>query len=249
MEQRPSSMAFSCLGLSQKSKQTRHFAGYILQETSVCTTSSVATRILSGSEELCWPPNASTAMSQVTAAVRLLGPRVPLILKTAVFQTLGFSDESSKWDLRMAVIITTLRSIMEGSSSSITKQQNFSLRDPGVKGPIWISTAILPTPEDDVRQLLFKVIKEMNVSGNETFIEPSLDKVEAEWTGYRSGVGKHAPVPTGLSEKDKYDAMMKEVKSNVTILYFHGGAYCESCISRPWSCNYEACAAWRTGYP
>lgn len=147
------------------------------------------------------------------------------MLKTAAFQFLGISKESSKWDLKQALIVTTLRSIMAGSTSSITQQQSFSLRDPGVKGEMWVSSVTLPTPEDDLRQLLFKVIAEMSEDGKESYTKPALEPVEAEWTGYRSGVASDAPAPQGLSEADKYSKMMQEVSSDVTILYFHGGAY------------------------
>lgn len=164
-------------------------------------------------------------MSQAAVALRLLGPRVPLMLKTAAFQSLGWTDESSKWDVKTALIVTTLRSIMSETTSSITKQQNFSLKDPGVKGQIWVSTVTLPDPGDDIRQLLFKAVDQMGETGQETYTKPALEPVEAEWTGYRAGVGKDEPVPLGLSETDKFNKMMEEVKSDVTILYFHGGAY------------------------
>lgn len=146
------------------------------------------------------------------------------MLKTAAFQSLGISKESSKWDLKTALIVTTLRSIMAGSTSSITQQQNFSLKDPGIKGEMWVSSVMLPTPEDDIRQLLFQMITDMS-DGEESYTKPSLEPVEAEWTGYRSGVSSDATVPQGLSEADKYRNMMGEVSSDVTILYFHGGAY------------------------
>lgn len=164
-------------------------------------------------------------MSQAAVALRLLGPRVPLMLKTAAFQTLGLSDESSKWDLKTALVVNTLRSIMSESTSSISKQQNFSLRDPGVKGNMWISTVTLPAPEDDIRQLLFRTIEEMSETKDETYTKPTLEPVEAEWTGYRKDATSETPVPQGLSEADKYNKMMEEVESDVTILYFHGGAY------------------------
>ena len=60
--------------------------------------------------------------------------------------------------------------------------------------------------------------------GGETYTLPEIKAVEAEWTGYRAGVDADAP-ELNISEGEKYKHLMKEVKSDVTILYFHGGAY------------------------
>jgi len=156
-------------------------------------------------------------------AIRLLVPRVPLMFKTALFHSLWLSPTSSKWDLKAELIITMLRSIMTSNTSSISKQQAFSLRDPGVKGPMWISRVELPVPEDDLRLLLFRVIDEMK-DGDETYTKPDLRPVHAEWTGYRGGVPNNAPEPS-IPEAEKYANLEQETTSKLTILYFHGGAH------------------------
>lgn len=48
--------------------------------------------------------------------------------------------------------------------------------------------------------------------------------VQAEWTGFRSGVKSDTPRPEA-SEEEQYNMLMEEVSSDVTVLYFHGGAY------------------------
>jgi len=48
--------------------------------------------------------------------------------------------------------------------------------------------------------------------------------VEDEWTGYRAGATEASPPPP-VPERQKYDEMLKETKSPLVILYFHGGAY------------------------
>jgi acetyl esterase/lipase len=45
--------------------------------------------------------------------------------------------------------------------------------------------------------------------------------VTAEWTGYRSQSGSEK----GWTDRQKYRGMMHEAKSQVAVLYFHGGAY------------------------
>lgn len=63
---------------------------------------------------------------------------------------------------------------------------------------------------------------------------PPMRPVEAEWTGYRAGVSRNARPPTGMSDAEKYVAMMRECRggsgaagggATTTVLYFHGGAY------------------------
>ncbi len=89
---------------------------------------------------------------------------------------------------------------------------------------MWISKVVLPRPEgDDVRDAVVRAIEGLK-EGGETYTLPEIKAVEAEWTGYRAGVDANAP-ELNISEGEKYENLMKEVKSDVTILYFHGGAF------------------------
>lgn len=157
---------------------------------------------------------------------KLLIPRLPFIFKTTALHSLGLTDTSHKWDLKTELSIKILRSIVTDTSDPkpISASQKVSIRDPGIKGPMWISKVTLaPPPEDDIRQILFKSIDEMKI-GNEAYTKPELLPVEAEWTGHRAGASENEP-ELPISETEKYEHLMKEVTSNVTILYFHGGAY------------------------
>ena len=99
-----------------------------------------------------------------------------------------------------------------------------SLKDPGIKGKMWISKVVLPKPEEEgAREALVDAIDGLK-EGKGSYPVPKIGNVEAEWTGWRKGVGKDAPRPE-LSEEEHYMNLMKEVESDVTILYFHGGAY------------------------
>ncbi|KAJ8604266.1 hypothetical protein MRB53_041864 [Persea americana] len=87
-----------------------------------------------------------------------------------------------------------------------------------------LSTAIqvhFPAPEDDVRQALFKVIKELLPTPDVDFIKPELAPVFGEWVGHRAVGGG----VRGLSETQKYQELIKETTSEVTIFHAHGGGF------------------------
>src|SRR5277367_3544813 len=88
-------------------------------------------------------------------------PRVPIIGKTALYHTLGLSETSKQRDLRTELTVTLIRSfIVTPSPHPISKIQHISLKDPGIKGKIWISKVTMPKPkEDSIRQALFKAIE------------------------------------------------------------------------------------------
>ncbi|KAF2791492.1 acetyl-hydrolase [Melanomma pulvis-pyrius CBS 109.77] len=165
-----------------------------------------------------------------SAMLKLLLPKTPFIFKTALWHTLSLSPTSSKWDLRTELTIKILRQMLGPTAKpqSITKQQRMTTRDPGIKGKVWVSKVKCPVPEeDDLRQALFKAIAEMRDGGEkdeEIYTEPDAVPLEAEWTGYRTDATDSSPEPAGFSETQKYEALIKETTSKVTLLYFHGGA-------------------------
>lgn len=164
-------------------------------------------------------------LSPVTLA-KILLPKTPLLLKTALLNTLSLSPNASRQDLRTDLTVSVIRELIT-KPDAIGKSQKGSLRDPGIKGKMWISKVTLPKPEDHEaltpRDALDIAIKEHG-DGSETYTLPEMSAVEAEWTGYRSGVEGKAPRPD-MPEDEQYKRLMSEVKSDVTILYFHGGAY------------------------
>ena len=165
------------------------------------------------------------------AAVRMVLPQLPSFLKTAVYHSLWLSPTSTKWDLRTELTVTFLRSLLDGPKPTpIAKQQRFTLRDPGIRGRMWISKVALPAPpdEEDILSLLTSAIDALKDNGSEQYTIPSVAPVEAEWTGYRRGVPVDRPRPD-LSEAQHYQKLMAEVTSEVTILYLHGGAFYLCC--------------------
>lgn len=161
-----------------------------------------------------------------SALVKLLLPRTPLLAKTALRHTLSLSPTSSKWDLRTELIVNVVRDMLCSNMTGrpISTMQRETIQDSGVKGKIWVSKVALPVPpEDDVRQLLFHAVDEMS-AGGETWDKCEAKGLEAEWNGYRAAVDDEEPEPPALSERQKYENLLAETTTNVTILYFHGGA-------------------------
>lgn len=164
-------------------------------------------------------------LSSPTAIARLIIPKVPLMLKIAVWHSLHISQTSTKWDLKTELIIKTLRSMLDSSHPTpISKQQKLSLHDPGIKGKIWISKITFPVPEqEDVLDILNQVVEDLK-EPSEKYTPPQMAAVEAEWTGYRANVMDNHRPRLDLSERQHYSKLMSEVTSDVTLLYFHGGA-------------------------
>lgn len=158
------------------------------------------------------------------ALAKLIIPRIPLILKLAVLNRLGYSPCADKQDPRTEIVVAIIRSTLAGGSKPLGVIQAQGLKDPGIKGQMWIATAQCPAPGAEVREAVLRGIKELG-NGTEKFDLPDIADVEGEWTGWRADVDKKAPRPSLGGEREHYDSLMKEVTSPVTILYFHGGAY------------------------
>lgn len=169
-----------------------------------------------------YQPNSTMDLSP-TAAAKLLLPKAPLILKTALLNALSLSPSSKKQDLRTEVTVVIVRAFIR-TTAPIGRTQRILNRDLEVKGPVWISKLALPAPEEsDVRDAVARCIRELG-DGEETYALPDIKPVEGEWTGYRSGVTPKEPRPQG-SETEMYTRMMAEVKSDITTLFFHGGGH------------------------
>lgn len=165
--------------------------------------------------------------------LRVLLPKLPLALRTAVAHVLGFSETAPYLDLRSAVTVAVLRSLCEPNPDparprSVSSLQLLSLADAGVRGRLWVGTyASLPPPDadgpDGVRDALARAIDGLGPAPSAAV--PPCVAVEAEWTGYRAAAAADEPPPPGASERQKYESMMAEVSHPATVLYFHGGGY------------------------
>ncbi|KAJ5728274.1 hypothetical protein N7493_004604 [Penicillium malachiteum] len=163
-----------------------------------------------------------SAFKVAVTRLTMLLVRIPMVLKTIILHSLRMSPGSGKQDLRTELLTVVIRSLFTADKPML-KTQQISLRDPGIQGPMWVSKVTLPQPEFDVRDAVLSAIEALG-NGHETFNLPGVMAVEAEWTGYRKGVGKKEP-QLDISEEEKYHMLQKEISSDKTILYFHGGAY------------------------
>lgn len=167
----------------------------------------------------------STMEISPKAVVKLLVPRLSLVLKTALFNALGLSKNSSKQNVTTEVVVVFLRSLLR-IRRPMRFLQRASTKDPGIKGPIMVAKVTIPPPDDDEngpREVICRAIKELG-TGSESYTVPDVVAVEAEWTGYRKGVSPKVPRPD-MTEEDHYQNLMETVSSPTTVLYFHGGAY------------------------
>ena len=158
------------------------------------------------------------------ALVKLLVSRLPVLLKTAILNTLSLSPNSSKQDLSTELIVVLLRSVMN-ARKTIGYLQHIGLKDPGIKGPVSVAKITFPAPMDaeGPRDAIVRAIKDLG-NGTEQYTLPDVVAVEAEWIGYRQGAAKNEPRPDA-AERDQYRILMAGVSSKTTVLYFHGGAY------------------------
>lgn len=168
-----------------------------------------------------------------TRLLRFFVAQVPTLVKTAVWHSLWLSPTSNKIDLRTALMIKMARAFFSPvNAQSFAQQQAFTLKDPGIKGKMWISKITLPVPEEDVLQTVLGAVESLQ-EGIEKYTAPTIVPVTAEWTGYRPNVDATRP-RLDLSEAQHYERLMAEVSSDVTILYLHGGAFylCDPCTHR-----------------
>ncbi len=160
-------------------------------------------------------------LSNPLPLIKALAPKIPLVGKTALWHTLGMSDTSKHWDLRTELIIAVVRSFVANSGPArVAKTQRLSLKDPGIKGKMWVSKVVLPRPsEDDLLAAVIEGVDSLKDDGA-VWTKPKLEDASAEWTG----ASNNSP-QSKISEEEKYKGMMKEVTEPATVLYFHGGAH------------------------
>ncbi|CAM1506513.1 Fc.00g061540.m01.CDS01 [Cosmosporella sp. VM-42] len=174
--------------------------------------------------------------AQTRDTILAILPALPTIARTTIAHFLRLSTTSHYLSLHTTLIITILRTLLTPSRpQSVTTLQKFSIRDPGVKGRIWIANYASPVPpETAILDALLGAIERPGGPLDAGFRTPALADVEAEWTGYRADVASDAPLPR-ISERDRFHEMMKECTQPTTVLYLHGGAYylCDPATHRP----------------
>ncbi|MCJ1293585.1 hypothetical protein MMC34_005140, partial [Xylographa carneopallida] len=116
------------------------------------------------------------------------------------------------------------RVMMNGTSSTVSARQNATTHGPGVRGAVWVSRITYSKPpETDISESVRKAIDLLG-DGTERYRMPEVGELEAQWVGWRPGVDKNTLESSGNDSK-KYNCLMREVKSDLTILYVYGGAF------------------------
>lgn len=139
-------------------------------------------------------------------------------------------------------LITKTRKLLGGARKvPLSTVQRATLIDPDVKGPSWVSRTSFPAPNDAVNGLQDLLERAIEALGEGTchYTRPSIEAVDARWTGYRFEVGEEEAEPL-VSEQQKYRGLMMDTKNPLTIMYFHGGGFTFvlSHFSFPLSLNY-----------
>lgn len=101
-----------------------------------------------------------------------------------------------------------------------------SLRQSGIKGPVWVSHAVFPAPEaedGDICNLVDSAIRFLG-RGDEQYTIPTISDVKVEWTGHRPDASSNEVLhPT--TEKEKFQTINKHVQNQTTIVYVYGGSF------------------------
>lgn len=107
----------------------------------------------------------------------------------------------------------------------VSIQQAISAADSPATGPVWASRTTFPAPKDNaLLTAVMEAIIDLGDGSSTDLISPSLADVKVQWSGYRVGAKQNDTEPD-ISEKEKYRGLMKDTRSETTILYVHGGFY------------------------
>ena len=124
------------------------------------------------------------------------------------------------------LVETLCRKFISVPWQPISQMQRESSRDAPARGSVWISRMNFPAPTDiGLRDALYRVCERLREPG-QSFASPTevpLKDVGVEFIGSRFGVEDGAIEPK-ISEQDKLQCLERECKSDMTILYIHGGA-------------------------
>ena len=114
----------------------------------------------------------------------------------------------------------------KANTTLLSQRQHVSLKDPGVRGKSWVIRVAFraPPPEqNDARQLLINAIEKLGHRCEE-YTLPLIQDVNAQWTGFRPEAALDEVEPS-IPEQEKYEHLMKDVRSGLTIFYIQGGAF------------------------
>ena len=152
-------------------------------------------------------------------------PRVPFLVRLSIAHVLGRLETSPKWDLRTTLIVRFIRSLLTSDTpTTISHQQKITLRDPGISGPIWVSSVVVSKLQinDNAFPTFLNAIDSRKERAAQYDV-PNSEDMYAEWTGYRAGTTKKTRHEKGISDAARYQRLIADTKNDTVVLYMHGG--------------------------
>lgn len=126
----------------------------------------------------------------------------------------------------LQAIINKLRNgyLRRATTTSISDQQAATTRDVPVKGPVWVSKFDVPVAkEDNSWEVLLNVVDELN-DRDIPYHRPASEPLRFQWTGYRKNAKEDTLEPV-ISEGEKFQNLVNETTSSLTVLYIYGGTF------------------------
>lgn len=109
----------------------------------------------------------------------------------------------------------------------ISMQQMATSQDMPARGNVWAArTTVTVTAKDTVATLFQRAINGL-ANGPDQKVEVGdcvVEDVKAQWSGWRADVSRDEEEPE-VEEGEKYERLMGEVTSDLTMLHAHGGFY------------------------
>ncbi|KAG5975115.1 hypothetical protein E4U55_007844 [Claviceps digitariae] len=185
------------------------------------------------------PPNQQHALGKskrppVSSLFWLGLTYLPLLARVSLSHSLNLSETSPYNSLRSALTVAFLRAYIapkDGKPRRFSQTQALTMPELPIKGRLWVSGYTSPAPpapeSESVKAALWKAIEALNNPDVPAPVihVPDVAPVYGEWTGYRANAKTDEPQPKMMSDRDKYNHLVMEMKAPTTILYLHGGAH------------------------
>lgn len=174
-------------------------------------------------------------------AFKVIAPHLPHLLLKSIAHFLSLTPQSRCWDLRTTLTVEFLRSFLAKSvngSTTIEMFQSSTTRQQKVDPDTWKVDVQIPVDGADgelAESLVGTVIEELGDVGIGQYVpKVGAESLTGEWVGSRKVIpGEERDESAerrreNLSEEEKYDGLMKEVKGGEdsgVVLWLHGGMF------------------------
>ncbi|KAL9058820.1 MAG: hypothetical protein Q9162_001544 [Coniocarpon cinnabarinum] len=123
---------------------------------------------------------------------------------------------------RQWALVNARKAWAKGVEAPLSSLNRWATLPREVKGPILISQVLFPAPEDELQQLLFRALDE--IDDGRSYQRSQLVPARGEWVS--PWLGGHGKATDGFNEQEKYVEQEKHVQQDSAIVFYvHGGAY------------------------